>query len=340
MGALAGEERGRPVAVDDGQHGSLTTPAAGRIRTRRPGERGDLNPARGAERQGRLDGTAGVVGVHVHRVATAAVGGGGRDRDRVAELVEALAQVLDPVGFAAAQQVHHLETRRSGRRDSDLGVGGRRHILLTGRRVPGHDLAQRVEQHQQAATTGVDHARIGEHVKLLDGLVERDHCRVRSGDHHPGEIGTIGAGILGRFCGGPQHRHDGARHRFAHRCDDQTDRVAQRGGEDDAVDIGQFAAPLGGGFRSDVGQSAQDLGQDHPGVAPGAVQRAVGQGRCHPRHVVTAGRGVRLSPGRTHGEQHVRSGVGVRDRENVQPVDLVGVGDQVTNRGVGPIPQG
>ena len=71
VGAFAGEQLGRAVAVDDGQHRTFAAPAARRVRARGPGERGDLDPARGAERQGRLDGAAGVVGVHVHRIATA-----------------------------------------------------------------------------------------------------------------------------------------------------------------------------------------------------------------------------------------------------------------------------
>ena len=61
--------------------------------------------------------------------------------------------------------------------------------------------------------------------------------------------------------------------------------MTQRRGEDSAVDVGQLAASLGGGLGGHVGQAAQNLRQDHPGVAPGAVQRAVGQGRGHLGHV-------------------------------------------------------
>ena len=57
-------------------------------------------------------------------------------------------------------------------------------------------------------------------------------------------------------------------------------------------------------------------------------------------HVAAAVERVGLRPGRTHGEQHVCPGVGVGDREHVEPVDLVGVGDQVADGGVCPVPQG
>ena len=116
--------------------------------------------------------------------------------------------------------------------------------------------------------------------------------------------------------------------------------MAQCGGKHDAVDLDQPAATLCGGLGGDVGQAAQDLRQDHPGVAARALQRAVGQGRGHVCHVTAPCGRVCLRPCRAHREQHVDSGVGVGDGEDVQPVDLVGVGDQVIDRGVGPIPQG
>ena len=103
MGAFTREQLGRAVAIDDGQHRSFAAPASRRMRARGPGERGDLNPARGAARQGRLNGAAGVIGVHVHRIATCALGRGRRDGDRVAQFIEPLTEVLDPVGLAAAQ---------------------------------------------------------------------------------------------------------------------------------------------------------------------------------------------------------------------------------------------
>ena len=177
--------------------------------------------------------------------------------------------MLDPVGLAAAEQVHHLERGGAGRRRRrsrrQAGDGTYTWRAARARTRSCDSASSSTSRPRPPASTTPASASTS---KLLGGLVERDHRRVRRGDHHAGEIGAIGAGILGRFCGGLQHRHDGARHRFAHRCDDQTDRVAQRGGEDGAVDIGELAAPLGGGFGGDVGQSAQDLRTGSPRSCP------------------------------------------------------------------------
>ena len=122
--------------------------------------------------------------------------------------------------------------------------------------------------------------------------------------------------------------------------DDQADRVPQRGAEKGAVDVGQHPAPVGGRRGGDVGEAAQNLRQDDARVAPRALQRAAGQRGGDLDHVVDAGQRVGLRPRRTHGEQHVCAGVGVGDREHVEAVDLVGVGDEVADGGVGPVPQG
>ena len=115
------------------------------------------------------------------------------------------------------------------------------------------------------------------------------------------------------------------------------------GQSDMGVDIGQSGigqTGIGCRLRGDLGQCAQNLRQDHPGVAPRAVQTALRQCRGHGRDV--AGRDGRAGLGqrRTHGEQHVGAGVGVCHRENVEPVDLVGVAEQVTHCGMGPVMQG
>ena len=52
-------------------------------------------------RQRGLDRTARVVGMHVHRITTAAVGRRRRDGDRITEFVKALTEVLDPVGLGS-----------------------------------------------------------------------------------------------------------------------------------------------------------------------------------------------------------------------------------------------
>src|SRR3984957_12509301 len=75
--------------------------------SRATAQRRDLDVAGRAHGEGRLDSGAGVVGVHVHRVAVGAVAG---DRHRVTEFSEPLAQRVEAL-VGAADLVHHLVVR-------------------------------------------------------------------------------------------------------------------------------------------------------------------------------------------------------------------------------------
>ncbi len=208
------------------------------------------------------------------------------------------------------------------------------------RGVPAQGRAHRVQQYQQAAAARVNHAGIGQHVELLGGLVQCDGGGIGGGEDHVGQVGTVGGDVLGGARSLLQHRDDGAGHGFAHRRDGQSDGMAQRGAEDGAIDVGQRPAAVGGCGGGDVGEPAQDLGQDDARIAACAVQRATCQRGGDLRNVIGAGLRVGLLPRRTHREQHVCPGVGVSDREHVESVDLVGVRNQVADRGMGPVPQG
>ena len=78
-------------------------------------------------------------------------------------------------------------------------------------------------------------------------------------------------------------------------------------------------------------------------MTPSCLERAAGAGGqrdgdlCHVAAVAVR---VGLRPRRTHREQHVRPGVGICHREYVEPIDLVGVGNEVADGGVCPVPQG
>ena len=101
---------------------------------------------------------------------------GRRDGHRLTELIQPLAQQIGTLGVAPAQQVHHLELWRWGLR-SDFGdwPARRRLVDLAIRRLPSDRRAQRIQKHQQTAATGIDHARVAQHVKLLGSLLQRDH---------------------------------------------------------------------------------------------------------------------------------------------------------------------
>ena len=74
-----------------------------------------------------------------------------------------------------------------------------------------------------------------------------------------------------------------------------------------------------------------------PELPRAPLQRAAASAAATVDDVVGRRQRIGLRPRRTHGEQHVRAGVGIGDREHVEAVDLVGVGDQVTDGGVRPV---
>ena len=340
-GALPGEQLGSAAAVDHGQHRPFPGPAAGRQSADAGAQGRDHDAAQLAGHQSRFDRGTGVVGVHVHRVA---VGRRGGDGHRFAQLLQPIPQHVRRRGIAAIQQVHHLELRPRPLGDGLGRAGSRRELVdRTGRRLAGDRRAQRVQQHQQPAPAGIHRTGVGQHVKLLGGLLQRDHRRVAAGDDRGGQ--PLGGALLDGAGGGAQHRDDGPRDLLAaHRGDHQLDAAPQGGPQQHGVYLQQFPAGIGGRGGGDVGDAAQNLRQDHAGVAPGAVERAGRQGRRHPRDApgtaVGADPRVGLRQRGTHGEQHVRAGIGVSDREHIEAVDLVDVGDQVADGGVRPIPQG
>ena len=209
--------------------------------------------------------------MHVHRIAPDDAGR--RDRHRLTELVEPFPQQLGSLGVAPAQQVHHLELRR-GRLGERLGGRPSRRGLvhLAAGRLPGDGRAQRVEQDQQTAAAGVDNPGLTQHVELLRGLFQGDHRGVTGGGDRLWQRRAGVRGLLDGVTGGFEHRDDRAVHLLAaHRGDDEVDTAMQRRAEQRRVDVVQVATRVVGGVGGDVGDAPQDLGQDHPGVAPRAV---------------------------------------------------------------------
>ena len=222
---------------------------------------------------------------------------GRRDGHRFTETFEALTQQLDACVVALPEQIHHLELRGRPRRHGHR-ITRRLGRLVLGplRRVPGQHGAHRVEQDQQPPPSRIDHARPGEHVELLLGLLQGDRRRFGRRSDDRDEVRAIVRGVLGGPGRRLQHRDDGAGHGLAHRRDGQADPVSQGGAEHRRADVGEVAVALVGRLGGDVGEAAQDLRQDHPRVAAGPLQRALGQRGRHRHHVVVA---ARSRPART-----------------------------------------
>ena len=130
--------------------------------------------------------------------------------------------------------------------------------------MTGQRPAQRIEEDEQPAAAGVHHARGGQHLELGRGSLQGGGRRpARFGDHL-GQHRARSRRDLGRGGDLLQHRHDGARDELAHRGHREADGVPERRRQQCPVDVGQSPAPVRGRLGAHVGQTAQDLRQDHP----------------------------------------------------------------------------
>ena len=212
------------------------------------------------------------------------------------------------------------------------------------RRLAGDRRGERIEQHQQSAAAGIDHPRPGQHVQLLGCALQGRLGGIGACGQRRTQAGALTGPVLNRLGRGPQDRDHGALNRLpAHRVHHQGQCVPQRRAQQCRIDIGQSgvgSVGVGGGRRRRVGQPAQDLGQDHPGIAARAVQCSAGQRLRHRSDVAEILNRIPRGLRRTHREQQVCPGVGVGHREHVEVVDLLGMGEQVPHRSISPVQQG
>ena len=278
------------------------------------------------------DGHLGLVGVDVDlqrgRVAD--------DQHRVADLLEppdegARVESLpgdDEVGAIAESAVEVMGTRLPGR--LVMGDVGDRVELPA---QPGDDPRQ---DHDQPVRSGVDDARLGEHVELLGGSLDRVLPRLGGHREHLGQqLVLLGvAGLRGQplavhvrevLRDRVRHLADHGQHRslggVTHRFVGRVGGARERRRDQHRVDQLPRAA------RQLLGGAADDLAQDDAGVAARAHQRRAGDGVDDRLAGLGVDRlpveAVQLAHHGAHGQRHVVPGVPVGDREHVQVVDLL-----------------
>ena len=270
-----------------------------------------------AQLQSVFKGVAGVVGMHMHLHQ----GHVPHHHHAVANAVEAAAEGVHIVLVAVLLDVLDGELRAVGKLDFAQGVvvvleadGA---VLLHGGGGVGDFLAPHhrgiagVDQ-QQAPSAGVHHAGLLEgrqHVggALEDGLAAPEH------DGHQrvvivGILLHLLEGVLGNHAG---HGEDGALLGLHHGLVGLIRTGLEGVGELDGGNLLHTAERLG--------KAAQQLGGNHAGIAPGALERALGQGvRGLVRtEVFLAGH---LPGSALHGQGHVGAGIAVRHGEHVQRV--------------------
>ena len=221
-----------------------------------------------------------------------------------------------------------LDRTRQGRMQSDVAT-----------RAPdaGHDLGQGVEHDDEPAAAGVHDPRQAEGLEHGGGQGQRVTGALGRGLHHgSGVRGAVLDPRRGRVGRRPRHGQDGA-------LDGAGDRlVAEVGGpRQEAMHGGPVESVTVREAAEDLARTAQDLRQDHAGVAPSAHQ---GAGRHRPGRLIDPRGADRARPalvdrlaGGLHGQVEVGAGVAVGHREHVEGVDLHPCVPQAAEGPLGPV---
>ena len=252
-----------------------------------------------------------------------------RHEHRLADRLEMVADGVDveAAGAVRLEQEHRLVA------EALVGVGDERRGLRPGvgaiagharRALPDQVEQRALEEPVEALPTGVDDA----------GLAQDREQAGRPGDR-----------LLGGIERGRQHRLDVVvtfgrdDRRVGGLADDGQDRAFDRLGD---RSVGRAGA-LGQGVRQveavepalaaeSFGHAPEDLAGDDPRVATGAHERPEADRGGDPVGRL-AGRRLGLLEGRLDRRQHVRAGVAVRDRIDIEGVDLVDVRLEVRDGG-------
>ena len=183
---------------------------------------------------------------------------------------------------------------------------------------------------------GVDDARLAEHLELLRRAANRLLARDQRRRQHLGEqrvllvggrlgIEALALPLRAALGDGVGHRPDHGEHRSLGRLADRG--VGAVGGVGQRrLDQLRVDQPAGRG-RDLLGGAADDLAEDHAGVAARAHQRGARDLADDLRPARVAVRAllerVELVEHVTHRQRHVVAGVAVGDREDVEVVDLL-----------------
>ena len=277
---------------------------------------GHPNPTGPPRIDSRFDRGADVVGVDVTVPQTVTA-------DHHDRIPDAEPHVLERIDgrIGGVEQIHHLIAKvRDATFRVPVHLGERVGDLVDGRgfgKLPtGHDVQRRIDQQHEPGSSGVDDPGLGQHRQQL----RRARQRVGAGDlssfEHLDEIG-VHAGRCGTDRRTPDHRQYRSLHRLHHGA------VGRIGGGLEGLDHPwrvESVRRLGRSARD----PPEDLGEDHPTVAPGPHERPVADRGGHvAQFVVHLGQFVADRP---DGERHVRSRVAVGHRVDVQPVDASLVG--------------
>ena len=216
-------------------------------------------------------------------------------------------------------------------RDGGLGISGV-HGGLEVRDLAGLALDrvhESLEEGGKAKGTGIDNAVLLEDGQELgcagNGLVGLDdQCVEHLGGRDVGLLELVGTG--GHVT---QDGEDGSLDGLAHSLEGNLHRAAER-----VRDVGGRGVVLVLGIAEPLGETAQDLGGDDTGVAACAHERAMGDRLGDVLDGGVLRERLHLLDDGPKGERHVGAGVSIRDRKDVELVDLLGsLGNDVRRHG-------
>ena len=217
-----------------------------------------------------------------------------------------------------------------------LAGGFAGHFGLGGDLGTGNDLAavehllHALKDQHDALAAGVHDAGLFQHRQQVRGVVQCGLTGLQSGIPHGGhvQLGALG-GFLGSQAGDSQ---DGA-----------------LGGLHDGL-VGslntllQCSSKVGGGglglILQCLGEAAEQKARDNAGVAACAAQHGRGSGLAGLGHGAAVRHGFQLGAGCADGHAHVRAGVAVGHRENVQLIHAGALVGNVVGAGKNGVAQG
>ncbi|CAB4608633.1 unannotated protein [freshwater metagenome] len=200
----------------------------------------------------------------------------------------------------------------------EVGRDSRNFFVGFGHRTTVDDMQQRVEEQHEPGATRIDDAGIGEDLQHLRG-VRKSVITTGVGCFENAE--EIGACVGRHATGLGRNSHHGQDRAFDRTHDGAIGRrrcSIERSGERSGVDRT--------GFPEHAGEASEDLGEDDPRIAPGTHQRSVGDSRT--RRIEVRSCIGELGHDRGEGERHVRAGVPIGYRVDIEPVDGLAVSRQ------------
>ena len=215
----------------------------------------------------------------------------------------------------------------------------RRGVVLERRRrraAQGGDHAG--EHHRQPVAAGVDDAGLAQHRQQVGAALDRLLAGVERALEQLGQQRVLHVGVA--LVGQPRLRHVGelGRHSVRHLAHHGEDRALGRGAHRAVGAVGgarhrradqHRVDQLAGARDQLLGGAADELGEDHAGVAAGAQQRRAGDrvddlvAADLVERALVLGQPVELVEHRAQRQRHVVAGVAVGDREDVEVVDLL-----------------